>query len=56
MKAKLIEAPHVTIDSFDKKNPMMTVHNCINLKGKMVLNKSQAALLYVELHKFLLKK
>lgn len=34
-----------------------TLHNLINLFGdsKVVLNKSQAALLYIELHKFLIQ-
>lgn len=46
----LIEEPVVTI-SDDKK--ILTLHNCITMKGNMVINKEQAALLYIELHKFI---
>lgn len=52
-KNNMVEAPITTIDTNDKENPIIIIHNYINIKGKMVINKSEAALLYLELHKFL---
>jgi hypothetical protein len=49
MKDNLIEAPVVTIK--DKKT--IIIHSHINFKGKMVLNKEEAMLIWLELHKFI---
>lgn len=46
----LVEMPCVTISN-DKE--CMTVHNYTNLKGKIVLDKSEASLLMIELWKFI---
>ncbi len=54
-KEKIIEYPVVTIDNFEET---ITVHSHINLfgKGKMVLNKTEALLLLVELNRFIKSK
>lgn len=49
---KIIEAPVVTVDDFYNKEKTLIVHNYINMKGKMVLNKEEASLLLIELYKF----
>lgn len=49
---KIIESPVVTIDDFYNEEKTLTVHNYINMKGKMVLNKEEASLLLIELYKF----
>jgi len=49
---KIIEAPVVTIDDFYNQEKTMIIHNYINMKGKMVLNKEEASLLLLELYKF----
>ena len=41
---KIIEAPVVTIDDFYNEEKTLIVHNYINMKGKMVLNKDDASL------------
>jgi len=46
----LLEQPVVTLSN---DNEVLTIHNCINMKGKMVLTKAQASLIYIELHKFI---
>lgn len=49
---KYIEAPVVeVIDGIEEK--ILVIHNLINLKGKMVLNKAEASLLLIELYKFI---
>lgn len=53
LKNKYFEAPVVTIDNYNDYDQRITIHNLINLKGKMVLNKQQASLLYIELHNFI---
>jgi len=47
---KIVEMPCVTISN-DKET--MTVHNYVTLKGKIVLDKSEASLLLIELWKFI---
>lgn len=47
-KKKTIEHPIITIDHNN-----ITIHSHINNIGKMVLNKEEAALLYIELHKII---
>lgn len=49
---KIIEAPVVTVDDFYNDEKTLIIHSYINLKGKMVLNKEEASLLLIELHKF----
>jgi hypothetical protein len=51
LKEKIIEYPVVTIDNFEET---ITIHSHINLfgKSKMVLNKTEALLLLIELRKF----
>lgn len=49
---KIIEAPVVTIDDFYNEEKTLIIHNYINMKGKMVLNKEEASLLLIELYKF----
>ena len=51
-KEKTIEAPVVTIDDFYNDEKTIVIHNYINMKGKMVLNKEEASLLLLELYKF----
>lgn len=48
----VIEAPVVTVDDFHNEEKTLIVHNYINMKGKMVLNKEKASLLLIELYKF----
>ena len=52
MEDKIIEAPVVTIDDFYNNEKTIVIHNYINMKGKMVLNKEEASLLLLELYKF----
>jgi hypothetical protein len=47
MEKKFIEVPVVTIDE-----KTLVIHNYINIRGKMVLNKEEASLLLLELYKF----
>lgn len=47
---EIVEMPCVTICN-DKES--MTVHNYVNLKGKIVLTKAEASLLMIELWKFI---
>ena len=51
-KDKYIESPIVTVDDFYNDEKTLIIHNYINLKGKMVLNKQEASLLLLELYKF----
>jgi hypothetical protein len=53
MKERIVEAPVVEIDDYDEDNKLLIIHNYINLKGKMVLNKVEASLLLIELYKFI---
>ena len=48
----IIEAPVVTVDHFYSEEKTLIIHNYINMKGKMVLNKEEASLLLIELYKF----
>ena len=50
---KLIEAPVVTVDDFYSEEKTLIIHNYINMKGKMILNKEEASLLLLELYKFI---
>jgi len=50
---KIIEAPVVTVDDFYYDEKMLIIHNYINMKGKMILNKEEASLLLIELYKFI---
>jgi hypothetical protein len=50
---KLIEAPVVTVDDFYSEGKTLIIHNYINMKGKMILNKEEASLLLLELYKFI---
>jgi hypothetical protein len=52
LKERIIEYPVVTIDNFYNEEKTITIHTNINLKGKMVLNKTEALLLLIELNKF----
>lgn len=47
-----IEAPIVTVDDFYNDEKTLIIHNYINMKNKMVLNKEEACLLLLELYKF----
>lgn len=51
-ETKIIEAPVVTIDDFYNDEKTIVIHNYINMKGKMVLNKEEAYLLLLELYRF----
>ncbi len=51
-KNKMIEAPVVTVDDFSEEKTL-TIHNYINMKGKMILTKDKASLLLIELYKFI---
>lgn len=53
MSYKIIEKPIITINDFNNKEKVFTLHNHINMKGKLVLNKEEASLLLIELHKFI---
>ncbi len=50
---KIIEVPVVTIDNLNNEEKRMIIHNYVNMKGKMVLNKKEASLLIIELYKFI---
>ncbi len=50
---EMIEQPCVTIDDFYNDKKCLIIHNYINQKGKMVLNKNEASLLFLELYKFI---
>ena len=50
---KSIEQPVVTVDDFYGEEKALVVHSHINEKGKMILNREEASLLLVELHKFI---
>lgn len=52
-KADSIELPIVTIDEFYNGEKTLIIHNYINEKGKMILTKEEATLLFVELYKFI---
>lgn len=52
-KKEIIEYPVITIESFYNEEKTITVHSHMNLKGKMVLNKTEALLLLIELSKFI---
>jgi len=52
-KPEFIESPVVTTDNFYNGEKVLVIHNFINDKGKMILNKEEAALLFVELYKFI---
>lgn len=49
----IIEAPVVTVDDFYSEEKTLVIHSHINTKGNMVLNKSEAGLLLIELYKFI---
>lgn len=40
--SNLIEYPIVEIDHFYNEEPVITIHNYVNYKGKIVLNKEEA--------------
>lgn len=44
--------PAITFDYFGGKK-IMNIHSYINNKSKMVINKDEACLLLIELHKFI---
>lgn len=49
----LVESPIIEYDNFYNSEPVIIIHNYINIKGKMVLNKAEASLLFAELYKFI---
>lgn len=51
-----IETPIVTISDFYNGEETITIHNYVNMKGYMVLNKEEASLLLLELYKFVTGK
>jgi len=53
IKNEKAEAPAITIDDFHNEEKTLIIHNYINMKGKMVLNKEKASLLLLELYKFI---
>ncbi|MCB1711578.1 MAG: hypothetical protein KDH96_03580 [Candidatus Riesia sp.] len=53
---KIIETPVITIDDFYNEEKTLIIHNYINIRGKMVLNKEEASLLLIELYKFVNSK
>lgn len=52
-ESKYVEMPVVEIDDFNNDEPTLIIHNYVNVKGKIVLNKAEASLLLIELYKFL---
>jgi hypothetical protein len=50
---KYIEQPVVSVHDSGEQGPMLVVHSYINQKGKMILTREEASLLFVELYKFL---
>lgn len=50
---KTVEAPVVTIDDFHHKEKTFILHNYINEKGKLIINKDEAHSLMLELYKFI---
>lgn len=49
---KIIEAPVISIDDYNL-DKVFILHNYINTKGKLVINKEEASLLILELYKFI---
>jgi len=49
---KMIETPVTSIEGLLEEELRLVIHSHINAKGKMVLNKEEAALLMIELYKF----
>lgn len=53
-ESEISEAIVATIDNYcPEGEEKLIIHSHINTKGKMVLNRTEAALLLVELYKFL---
>ena len=48
-----VSACIVDVDTFHHPEKILIVHSYINQKGKMLLNKAEAALLLIELYKFI---
>jgi hypothetical protein len=55
MKTKMIEQPVVSIDEIYNDERVLVIHSNINHNGKMILNKEEASLLWLELYKFINK-
>ena len=51
-ETKYIESPVVSVDDFFGEERHLVIHSHINEKGKMILSKAEAALLLLEIHKF----
>jgi len=52
-ETNFIESPVVSVDDFFGEERNLVIHSHINEKGKMVLNKAEAALLLLEIYKFI---
>lgn len=50
---KTVIAPVVTVDNLNHDYRTLIIHSHINFMGKMVLNETEAALLLVELWRFI---
>lgn len=50
---KYIEQPVVSVHDSGEQGPMLVIHSYINQKGKMILSKDEASLLFLELYKFI---
>jgi hypothetical protein len=48
-----LEYPVITIDEYNHEQPVFILHNMVNSKGKLILTKEEAMLLFVELYKFI---
>lgn len=57
LKNTVVVAPVVTVDDYtvNDDDKLLTIHSHITLDHKMLLNKREAALLLVELYKFIQK-
>jgi hypothetical protein len=51
-----IESLVVSVDDFFGEEKHLVIHSHINQKGKMILNKGEAALLLLEIYKFITNK
>jgi len=52
-ESNLIEAPVWEVDKFYHEDPTFILHNYVNTKGKLLVNKIEAALLMAALKEFI---
>ena len=55
-QTKTIEQPITYVDTYHYSSPVIVIDSHINSKGKMILDREEAMLLWVELYKFIQDK